>query len=153
MFLGEFDHSLDAKQRLAIPAEFRDAWNPDEHGQGLVAVPGVGGTLELWPERTFQSVVSAKTREFVRDPKLVQFERSVFSKAAKVPFDSAGRIRIPDRLLQDYGLSGKVTVLGLFDHLEVVDTESWRKSGPTARQTAELFGEAFEAIRRERSAD
>ncbi|MFM7051776.1 MAG: division/cell wall cluster transcriptional repressor MraZ [Planctomycetota bacterium] len=153
MFLGEFDHSLDAKQRLAIPAEFRDAWHPDEHGQGLVAVPGAGGTLELWPERTFQSVVSTRKREFVRDPKLVQFERAVFSKAAKVPFDSAGRIRIPDRLLQDYGLSGKVTVVGMFDHLEVVDTETWRKSGPTVQQTGALFGEAFEASRRNPSAD
>ena len=43
MFLGEYEHSLDAKQRLAIPAEVRDAWKPDRHGEAFVAAPGQNG--------------------------------------------------------------------------------------------------------------
>ena len=52
LFLGEYEHVIDAKQRLAIPAEVRDVFNPEQHGSAFIAVPGGDGSLWLWPERT-----------------------------------------------------------------------------------------------------
>ena len=55
MFLGEYEHSLDAKQRLAIPAEIRDAWNAERHGAMFVAataVFGFGQRRSLWSTLT-----------------------------------------------------------------------------------------------------
>ncbi|MDI9404166.1 MAG: hypothetical protein QM516_09865 [Limnohabitans sp.] len=150
MFLGEFDHSLDAKRRLAIPAEIRESVQEAEHGDRWVALPGINGHLWLWPVKSFESMVKATPREFLRDQRTVNLDTQVMSKAAKIELDSAGRIRIPDRLLESYGLKDKVTVLGVFDHLEVVDTAVWREQSLDAKAVGQLYGEALEARRADR---
>lgn len=125
-FLGEFDHSLDSKQRLAIPAELRDVLKPKIHGEAFVAAPGSNDTLWLWPELTFEALSTALGGSIVGDEDLQQFERLVFSQAARLPLDSAGRVRIPDRLLSAYGLSGTIKILGVRDHLELITPEAWQ---------------------------
>jgi MraZ protein len=112
LFLGEYEHSLDPKQRLAIPAEIRDVLRPDVHGEALIAAPGANGCLWLWPEKTFHELSGALGGSLLGDEDMQQFERLIFSQAARLPIDSAGRVRIPDRLLQAFGLSGANPRLG-----------------------------------------
>jgi MraZ protein len=150
MFLGQFDHSLDTKRRLAIPAEIRDSIPTEEHGAQWVALPGSNGHLWLWPSKLFESVVRATPREFLRDQRTVNLDTQVMSKAAKIELDSAGRVRIPDRLLESYGLKDKVTVLGVFDHLEVVDSEQWKQESMDTKEVGQLYGAALEARRADR---
>jgi MraZ protein len=150
MFLGEYEHSLDAKQRLAVPAEVREIWNEERHGAGLVAAPGPNGSLWLWPERTFGQIAEKFDTGLLAAEGLVQFERHVFSKAARVPFDSAGRIRIPDRLLKQFGLKSQVVVLGVRDHLEVMDLESWRQEEAAAPPSTDIWRQARAAHAAER---
>ncbi|MEC8559870.1 MAG: hypothetical protein VXY94_07315 [Planctomycetota bacterium] len=126
-FLGEYEHSIDAKQRLAIPAEVRDVLDPEVHGSAFVAAPGGNGSLWLWPERTFETLSKELAGSLLGNDDLDDFERLVFSQSARVPLDSAGRIRIPVRLLDRYGLSKSVTVLGVRDHLELIKPKSWRE--------------------------
>lgn len=126
LFLGEYEHSLDPKQRLAIPAELRDVLRPEQHGEALIAAPGANGCLWLWPEKTFQELSSSLGGSLLGDEDMQQFERLMFSQAARMPLDAAGRIRIPDRLLQAFKLSGSVMILGVRDHLEVCDPEVWK---------------------------
>jgi DNA-binding transcriptional regulator/RsmH inhibitor MraZ len=59
------------------------------------------------------------------DDQLDDFERLMFSQAARVPLDSAGRVRLPARLLTQYGLKDAIKVLGVRDHLELVDPVEW----------------------------
>jgi MraZ protein len=125
LFLGEYEHVIDAKQRLAIPAEVRDVFNPEQHGSAFIAVPGGDGSLWLWPERTFHSVARELQGSMLGDKDLGAYERRIFSQSARIPMDSAGRVRIPERLLKDHGLSGKAMVLGVGDHLEVFSPEQW----------------------------
>jgi MraZ protein len=119
MFLGEYEHSLDSKQRLAIPAEIREQWKPERHGSMLIAAPGQTGGLWLWPEKKFEEYADRIESGLMTADEVARSNRRLFSRAARVPFDSAGRIRIPDRLLADYGLSGTVVILGVRDHLEL----------------------------------
>jgi MraZ protein len=119
MFLGEYEHSLDSKQRLAIPAEIREQWKPERHGSMLIAAPGQTGGLWLWPEKKFEEYADRIESGLMTADEVARSNRRLFSRAARVPFDSAGRIRIPDRLLADYGLSGSVVILGVRDHLEL----------------------------------
>jgi len=65
---------------------------------------------------------------------VVRQNRDLFSRAAKVPFDSAGRIRIPDRLLKDFGLSGQVVILGVRDHMELVSIDERNEELDRARE-------------------
>ncbi len=122
MFLGEYDHSLDAKQRLAIPSEIRDAWKKDRHGEAFIAAPGQNGALWLWPEKKFEEQADRIESGLVTQEEVVRFNRDLFPRSARIPFDSAGRVRIPDRLLSDFGLSGQVVILGVRDHLELAST-------------------------------
>jgi MraZ protein len=120
MFLGEFEHSLDAKQRLAIPAEIRSMWNAERHGEQLIAAPGKNGSLWLWPEKKFVEFADRIESGLETPEEQARANRELFSRAARLPFDSAGRVRIPDRLLADFGLNGgQVIILGVKDHLEL----------------------------------
>ncbi|MFM8785726.1 MAG: division/cell wall cluster transcriptional repressor MraZ, partial [Phycisphaerales bacterium] len=110
LFLGEYEHTLDQKQRLAIPSELREVIDPKVHGDAFIAAPGPNGYLWLWPERTFANLSKDLGGSLVGDPSMHDFERLVFSQSARVPLDSAGRVRIPDRLLQKFGLGGPVMI-------------------------------------------
>ena len=123
MFLGEYEHNLDQKQRLAIPAEIRDSMSKELHGEAFVAAPGANGALWLWPEKKFEEQADRLESGLVTQEEVVRFNRDLFPRSARVPFDSAGRVRIPDRLLNDFGLSGQVVILGVRDHLELATTE------------------------------
>lgn len=127
LFLGEYEHTLDQKQRLAIPSELREVMDPKVHGEVFIAAPGSNGTLWLWPERTFAQLSQALGGSLVGDPLMQDFERSVFSQAARVPLDNAGRVRIPERLLQRFSLGGSIMILGVRDHLELIDPASWQR--------------------------
>jgi MraZ protein len=126
LFVGEYEHSLDQKQRLAVPAELREVIDPKVHGEGFMAAPGANDCLWLWPEKTFRQLSLALGGSLVGDPTLQDFERLVFSQAARVPLDSAGRIRVPDRLLQKFNLTGSIMILGVRDHIELCDPAAWR---------------------------
>ncbi len=127
LFLGEYEHTLDQKQRLAIPSELREVLDPKVHGEAFIAAPGANGSLWLWPEKTFAQLSTALGGSLVGDPSMQEFERLVFSQAARVPLDGAGRIRIPDRLLQKFGLGGSVMILGVRDHLELTEPGAWKR--------------------------
>lgn len=127
LFLGEYEHTLDQKQRLAIPSELREVLDEKVHGEAFIAAPGSNGSLWLWPEKTFAQLANALGGSIVGEPSLQEFERLVFSQAARVPLDSAGRVRIPDRLLQRFGLGGTILILGVRDHLELTDPEAWKR--------------------------
>ena len=127
LFLGEYEHTLDQKQRLAIPAELREVMDEKVHGEGFIAAPGTNGSLWLWPEKTFAQLAQSLGGSLVSDPQLQDFERMMFSQSARVPLDSAGRVRIPERLLQRFGLTGSIMILGVRDHLELTDPASWKR--------------------------
>jgi MraZ protein len=125
LFLGEYEHSLDSKQRLAIPSELRQVLNPATIGASFVAVPGPDA-LMLWPDATFERLASGMGGSLVGEQTMRQFERVLFSQAAAAPLDSAGRVRIPDRLLARYGLSGNIVILGVRDHLDLISAATWK---------------------------
>ncbi len=125
LFLGEYEHTLDSKQRLAIPRELREVLDPAVNGDSFVAVPGADEVLTLWPNRTFDKLAQDHGGSLIGDEVLRRFERLFFSQAARCPLDSAGRVRIPDRLLSRFALAGSVVILGVRDHLELVASTTW----------------------------
>ncbi|MSR19232.1 MAG: hypothetical protein EXS00_08770 [Phycisphaerales bacterium] len=147
LFLGEYLHALDSKQRLAIPAEMRDVMNPMIHGVAFIAVPTAAASLSLWPEKTFEQLASSLGGSLMPDENLIEFERSFFSQAARLLIDSAGRVRIPDRQLSKLGLAGNVMILGVRDHVEVCTPESWKAEQTIAAPNyAEVMRKARAAL-------
>ena len=125
-FFGQHEHTIDAKQRLAVPAAIRDVLSEETHGLVFWAAPGPNGHLWLWPEKTFQRYAANLEGSLLPNQDSMDYEQMLFSKSQRCPLDSAGRVRLPERLLEEYQLAGSVIVLGVKDHLEVVDPEGWK---------------------------
>ncbi|MCA9286835.1 MAG: hypothetical protein KDA22_16545 [Phycisphaerales bacterium] len=143
LFFGEYEHTIDAKSRLAIPAEVRDVIDREQIGPALVVAPGTNGSLWMWPEKTFSKIAQAFGGSLLPNAKVAQFERALFSQAARLELDSAGRIRLPDRHLKRFGLAGQVVILGVGQHLELMDVDSWRQqSEADAAMTPDIWEQA-----------
>lgn len=152
LLLGEYEFTIDAKQRLAIPSEIRGALKPEIHGEGFIVAPGSNGTLWLWPEKTFEQMASALGQSLLNDEDMMEFEREMFSQSARLAIDTAGRVRIPERLLKQYELGSDVIVLGVRDHLEIVDPKQWAAQRQAARpRQTEIWRRARQALRQQQS--
>lgn len=119
MFLGEYEHTLDAKARLAIPARFRS-----QIGHGAVLSKGMGSclslyTLEHWEQKSHE-LVAHMASDALRD-----FERRIYPSASEVELDGQGRIVVPAKLRAYAKLEVNVTIAGVRDHIEIWDRETW----------------------------
>src|SRR5258708_26453309 len=114
MFLGEYDHTIDAKGRMAVPARFRAQM---DRGAGINK--GMGTclsvyTMQRWEEKSAE-LVAGKTTEELRD-----FERRIYPSASEVELDGQGRLVIPAKLRADAGVDSNVTVAGGRDALALL---------------------------------
>ncbi len=121
MFLGQFDHTIDAKGRMAVPAKYRGQLE-----KGAVISKGKGTclsvyTMQRWEEKS-EELVAGKTSEELRD-----FERRIYPSASEVELDAQGRLVIPARLRGFAGLDSEVTVAGVRDHFEIWDRATWQE--------------------------
>jgi len=120
MFLGEYEHTIDAKGRMAVPAKFRAQMD-----KGAVISKGMGTclsvyTMERWDEKSAE-LASGKTSDELRD-----FERRIYPSAGELELDAQGRIVIPAKLRNYAGLGNEVTVAGVRDHFEIWDRVAWQ---------------------------
>ena len=116
MLLGEHHHSLDEKNRLTLPAKLRGAF-----GEGVVVTLGLDGCLYAYPRQEWE-----RLGERIRglDPLSAGarvMRRRFFGGAAMGELDRQGRLVIPAPLLEKAKLDREVTVLGVWDHLEIWD--------------------------------
>jgi MraZ protein len=121
MFLGEFQHALDAKGRVILPAKFRDQLEA-----GGFVTSEVDGCLAIWTPEEFD-VKAAEMKERARAGTTSRDQaRAFFGGAVEAIPDRQGRIAIPPGLREFASLDRDVVVVGMFDHLEIWDAEAWR---------------------------
>ncbi len=125
LFTGNPELSIDAKQRLAIPAKTRAMLEQARAGNVLYLIWGPNGVLWLWPERTFEQV--AGEIEPTLNPAVEQmaFDDLTFPETHRLDIDAAGRIRLPQELLAEAGLGSRVLLVGMRHHMEIWDPETW----------------------------
>ncbi len=120
MFLGEYQHSVDGKGRLAIPARFRSKIE-----RGAVLTRGVDTCLYVYPMQTWEQ----KAQELdaaILDPRQRRLvERRFFGMAFECELDAQGRIVIPVRFRQYAELNGEAMVIGARDRFEVWSPARW----------------------------
>lgn len=129
LFTGSYEHSIDAKHRLAIPAEIRSQWSFEEDGAAWYALPWVREkVIRLYTERYFKSRAAGYFRSLTPGTDEAKLNRVLFGSAARLEMDTAGRIRLPERLITLVGLGGEVTLVGSGDWLEIQDREEWNRT-------------------------
>ena len=122
MFLGRFEHSLDSKGRVAVPARFRTQLEGE-----LVITRGNDRCLYLFTQASWEPLAAKLNALPTGDADARNLRRAVFSAAEPVELDKQGRIIIPDHLRQYAGISGDVFILGVGAYVELWDKESWEK--------------------------
>lgn len=122
-FTGEFELTIDEKNRLSVPAKLRDQLTPED--QGFYQTLGVNRVLCLYPESSYQRIALAVAPRKVAPDESLAFDRVNSALASKVGLDRQGRLLLNDRLIRRAGLSGEVTLIGVRDHLELWDRSQW----------------------------
>ncbi len=134
MFLGEFEHAIDDKGRLSIPAKFRPALEA-----GLFITRGLERCLVIWDGESWRKMAErvAGLNPWQGDARRMQ--RLFFSGAVQAQPDKLGRVVIPQYLRAYAGLGTEVVVVGLADRIEVWAREEWvRERGEAEAGSVEL---------------
>ena len=119
MFLGEYQHNIDGKGRIAIPARFRT-----KIAQGAALTRGVDACLYLYPLETWEQ--KAAEIDAIADPRQRRLvERRFFGMANECELDGQGRIIIPAKFRQYAGLNGEAMVIGARDRIEIWSLQRW----------------------------
>jgi MraZ protein len=122
MFLGEHQHSLDAKGRVILPARFRDQLEG-----GAVMAKALDGCLAVYPEAEFRKVAERAAEVAQRGAAERQATRALFSGAVAITPDKQGRVAVPQHLRDFAGLTREVIVAGMYTRIEIWDAQRFRE--------------------------
>jgi len=126
MFYGEYQHSLDQKDRVIIPAKFREIFK-ENYAEKFFITRGLDRCLFVFTEEEWRAQEKKfKDMSFTRE-EARKFNRLYFSGAAEVLCDKQGRILIP-AYLKDYAdIKVDVVIIGVSDRIEIWAREKWNE--------------------------
>ena len=122
-FIGRFDHVIDEKGRLSIPAVFRKSLISQGDGHVVITV-GLDGCLDVFPLQRFRET-QKKLLELQRTAKVRRYIRAFNALATRAQLDSHGRIAIGRHLLDGVGIKDRVTITGNMDRVELWNPETY----------------------------
>ena len=122
MFLGEFNHNIDTKGRLTIPARYRN-----ELTDGVVVTRGFDQNLMLFSKAEWDALANRIAERPLSDESVRAFRRRVFSGAIDLNPDRQGRILLPQYLRDFAGINGEVIVAGNFNYMEIWSATAWKR--------------------------
>ena len=142
MFLGRYDHTIDTKGRLALPARYRD-----DLAGGVVVTRGFDACLLVYPMAQWAPLAERVAGLSISDPDVRALRRLLFADAADLDLDKQGRILIPAGLRDHAGLDRDAVVAGMHSFIEIWSPERWSverstldRDGPAvAERLAELI--------------
>ena len=120
-FRGTFDHSLDQKGRLTVPAKYRA-----QLGESAVLATGTDGCIEVWRPEEFDGRLQAAlegVNPLSRQAR--EIRQWFFGNSHEVELDNAGRVAVPSPLQGHAGLTKEVQVVGVGDHFQIWDRDAW----------------------------
>jgi len=125
MFMGEFRHTLDKKNRLFIPSNLRNKTR-QKRAKNFILTRGLDGCLYLYIPETFFTL-SEKFKNLPVEDKMEEraFKRLLLAGATEAPLDVQGRILIPHHLVEYGGIKGEVVILGVWDRIELWADSRW----------------------------
>lgn len=120
MFLGEFDHSVDVKGRVAVPAKFRPQLET-----GLVITRGLDRCLWVYPMDEWRQLSERISAQSVAQPEARQLRRQLFGNAFDTELDKQGRILVPAPLRIYASIGEGAVVAGMNTYFEIWAKDAW----------------------------
>ena len=122
MFIGEYQHTIDPKGRLAGPAKFRA-----EFKKGAIVTRGLDNCLFIYTQEEWKKLVDKLSGLPLSQQKSRAFSRLMLAGAMDVQLDSQGRILIPEYLRKFASIKKGAIIAGLYSRLEIWDSKEWEK--------------------------
>ncbi len=141
MFIGEYQHSLDEKGRMSVPAKFRD-----ELAKGLILTRGLDGCLWLYTEAEWEKIAEQVSQLPITQKNARSFGRFILSGAMDLKLDKVGRVNVPKYLADYAGIKGKVVVTGMHNRLEIWAEEKWNEFKTDMENNSEEVAEQLSEI-------
>jgi MraZ protein len=140
MLIGEYQHTLDSKKRLSLPAKFRK-----EVGRKVVITRGLDQCLFMFPVKTWMAIAEKLGKLPFGQADTRGMSRFLLAGAVETEVDGAGRILVPDYLKEFADLRSKVVLAGVSDRIEIWNEKVWeeykRRIEKGADQMAQTLGE------------
>jgi len=141
MFLGEYEHTLDEKGRITIPAKFRAGL-----ASGLVITKGIDRCLVLHPVDQFQEFAAKVIVLPVTSAQARGFRRLEFAGAVNDEPDKQGRVLLPNHLCEYANIDKQVVIIGLYDHCEIWNPETWQELKQRSDDDSDGRAEQFASL-------
>jgi len=140
MLLGEYQHNLDSKGRVAIPAKFKE-----KLAAGAIITRGIDGCLFVFASKEWDDLAKKLVALPLAQANSRAFVRLMLAGAMDVTLDAQSRILVPDYLRKYADLKKKVTIAGLYNRVEIWDSSRWeeykKKTEGASEEIAEKLGE------------
>ncbi|MHB1127122.1 MAG: division/cell wall cluster transcriptional repressor MraZ [Bacillota bacterium] len=141
MFMGEYQHTVDNKGRLIIPAKFREGL-----GENFVVTKGLDNCLFGYPASEWHSLEEKlRTLPFTRADARA-FVRFFFSGATECEIDKQGRILLPNNLREFAGLSKDVVIIGVSSRIEIWSRKAWDEYSTRAETEYDALAEKLKDL-------
>ena len=140
MFIGEYRHTLDAKNRLSLPAKFRK-----ELGSSVIVTRGLDHCLFVYPKAAWKKEAQKFAEHSSGGAAGRAFARLMLAGANEADVDTAGRVLVPDYLKTYGALTGKCVVAGVSDRIEIWDEAAWETYTKDIERDADSFAETLGA--------
>ena len=123
MFMGEYNHMIDAKGRLIIPAKFRELL-----GEEFILTKGLDGCLSIYPMDAWEAFETKLRALPLTNKNARTFTRFFVAGATNCELDKQGRILVPQTLREFAGLEKEVVLTGNLDRIEIWSKEKWSEN-------------------------
>jgi len=140
MFFGTYEHSLDEKGRLKVPSKLKDKCS-----ERIYILKGYDGALSVFNDTDFEKLTIEASNLPFNQKANRDYLRAQLASACELEFDKAGRIQLPSYILSKFGISKCVVVIGVGDHFEIWDKDSYSKY---AKEVDDNFESIAEGITR-----
>ena len=120
MFMGEYNHTIDAKGRLIVPSKFREVL-----GDEFVVTKGMDGCLFVFDEPEWKNFEEKLRGLPMIDKEAIQFTRFFLAGAASVEVDKQGRILLPAVLRDFAGITKDAVLVGVGNRVEIWSKDRW----------------------------
>jgi MraZ protein len=142
MFLGEYRHSIDNKDRLTVPVRYRELMD-----EGAYILRGFDRNLMVLTTKAFESISRRIDQMSLTDPLARSLRRLIIGSASRVEIDKAGRILIPDFLCQKAGITcdHDAVLVGQGNYFEIWSSDEWVLQQKTLDE-AEANTERFKVL-------
>lgn len=122
MFIGEYQHALDNKNRIIVPSKLRE-----ELGSKFVITKGLDGCIYAYPQSEWK-VLEEKLKTLPLTNKDARsFVRFFFAGACEIEMDKQGRGLIPQNLKEYAGIEKEIVSIGVLTRVEIWSKEKWQE--------------------------